>query len=151
MDLIAVIMAAPDTKVRFLEASKLLNYGFANYSIYTDQNLDTPIEPVRVVKGVTDTVTGKVQKEFSYLCSKGRSQENIRKEIVLEEQIPAPVALETKIGEIVYYYGDEKIGSVDIVAAESIAKAGFKDYFIKVLKRYFMTNEKPKAVNPKAS
>ena len=39
MDLIAVIMAAPDTKTRFAEASKLLNYGFSNYSVYVDDNL----------------------------------------------------------------------------------------------------------------
>ena len=59
MDLIAVIMAAPDTKTRFGEAAKLLNYGFANYKIFVDENEDTVLEPVRVVKGVEDTVPEK--------------------------------------------------------------------------------------------
>lgn len=138
MDLIAVIMAAPDTKTRFGEASKLLNYGFANYNIFKDENTDTEILPVRVVKGVNDIVQGKVGDTFSYLCSKGRAPENIRKEVLLFEEVPAPIAAGDKIGDIVYYYENEKIGSVDIVAAETIDKAGFKDCFFKILKKYFI-------------
>jgi len=138
MDLIAVVMGSPDTKTRFMEASKLLNYGFANYSIFTDDHSDTVLNPVPVQKGVLDIVNGKADKEFSYLCSKGKSSQEIRKEVVLFEQIPAPVSLNDKIGEIVYYYDDEKIGSIDIVAAEEIDKAGFKDCFVKIMKRYFI-------------
>ena len=138
MDLIAVIMAAPDTKTRFAEAAKLLNYGFANYSIYRDDNSDTPITPVKVVKGVTEQVQGKASASFSYLCSKGRTQDKIRKEVVMQEDIPAPVAQKNKIGEIVYYYENEKIGTVDILAIEAVDKAGFKDCFVKLLMRYFL-------------
>jgi len=138
MDLIAVIMAAPDTKTRFAEATKLLNYGFANYSIYRDDNKDLSIAPVKVAKGVSDQVQGAVAGPFSYLCSKGKSQENIRKEVVLLEEVPAPVAKNDKIGEIVYYYENEKIGTVDILASENVDKAGFKECFEKILKRYFL-------------
>lgn len=140
MDLIAVIMAAPDTKTRFSEAAKLLNYGFANYSIYRDDNSDTPIAPVKVVKGVADQVQGKASDSFSYLCAKGRTQDNIRKEVVMQEDIPAPVAAKDKIGEIIYYYENEKIGTVDILAIEAVNKAGFKDCFAKVLTRYFLAH-----------
>lgn len=141
MDLIAVIMAAPDTKTRFLEASKLLNYGFANYSIYTDDNTDITIAPVKVVKGVADTVQGEAASKFSYLCVKGRSPEEIRKELVLFEKVEAPVELKAKIGEIVYYYQNEEIGRIDILASEPVDKAGYKDCFLKVLKRFFLANK----------
>jgi D-alanyl-D-alanine carboxypeptidase (penicillin-binding protein 5/6) len=144
MNLIAVIMAAPDTKTRFLEASKLLNYGFANYSIYKDDNVATVIDPVKVSRGVVDTVQGKAAKEFSYLCTKGISPEGIRKEVVLFEQLEAPIAQDSKIGEIIYYYENDKIGSVDILAAQEVGKAGLKDYFIKVLKRFFVGNKQQK-------
>lgn len=138
MDLIAVIMAAPETKTRFLEATKLLNYGFANYSIYKDNNEDTILNPVKVNKGVNDMVLGKPGKEFSYLCTKGKCADDIRKEVELYEEVPAPVMAGEKIGEIVYYYDNEKIGSIDILASETIKKAKYKDVFIKVLKKYFM-------------
>lgn len=141
MDLIAVIMAAPDTKTRFREAAKLLNYGFANYSIYVDDNKDIIIEPVRVTKGVSDLVGGKVKGDFSFLCSKGKSSENIRKELVLYDKVLAPVTIEDKIGEIIYYYDNEKIGSVDILALESIDKAGYIDCLVKSLRKFFIANK----------
>jgi len=138
MDLIAVIMAAPDTKTRFGEAAKLLNYGFANYKIFVDENEDTVLEPVRVVKGVEDTVPGKVGSAYSYLCAKGVSPEDIRKEVIFNEEVFAPVAKGDKIGEIVYYLDNKKIGSVDILAAKDVLKAGYGDCIGKVLKRYFL-------------
>lgn len=142
MNLIAVIMAAPDTKTRFAEASKLLNYGFANYSIYTDKNDNTKLAPVKVVKGVLDAVPGKASKDFSYLCTKGKTVDNIHKEVILYEEVPAPIAKNDKIGEIVYYYDNEKIGSVDILAADSVKQAKYKDYFIKILNKYFLSSNK---------
>jgi D-alanyl-D-alanine carboxypeptidase (penicillin-binding protein 5/6) len=140
MDLIAVIMGSPDTKTRFLEASKLLNYGFANYSIYTDNNTDTVLTPVKVSRGVMDAVQGKTAQNFSYLCSKGKSTADIRKEVILYEKVDAPVPMDTKIGEIIYYYGNDKIGTIDILSTEEVEKAGLKDYFVKVLKKYFVGN-----------
>lgn len=142
MDLIAVVMAAPETKTRFAEAAKLLNYGFANYSVFVDENKDTAISPVRVVKGVTDAVTGKADGKFSYLCTKGKSSADIRKEVVLYEELKAPVKKNDKIGDIVYYLKDQKIGSLDIKAIDKVDKAGFMDCFYKILNRYFLSKQK---------
>ena len=139
MDLVAVILAAPDTKTRFMEAAKLLNYGFANYSVFVDEHKDVTLEPVRITKGITDYVYGRIQGNFSYLCSKGISPENIRNEVVLYDKIPAPITTEDKIGEIIYYYDKDRIGSVDILSKENIDKAGFKDNFIKSLKKFFLS------------
>lgn len=141
MDLIAVIMAAPDTKTRFMEAAKLLNYGFANYSIFVDDNKDITLEPVKVVKGVSDYVHGKVSKDFTYLCDKGISSDKITKEVILYDKVQAPLTTEDKIGEIVYYYDNEKIGSVDILAQVSVDKAGYKDCLVKTLKRFFISKK----------
>ncbi len=138
MDLIAVILAAPDTKTRFMEASKLLNYGFANYSIYKDDASDISLEPVKVKKGRDDSVQGQVGGEFSYLCTKGKTADLIRKEVVLSEELQAPVAQNDKIGEIVYYYDDEEIGRIPILASDTVDKAKFKDYIWKMMQKYFM-------------
>ncbi|MBP1755170.1 MAG: hypothetical protein H6Q59_1568 [Firmicutes bacterium] len=140
MDLIAVIMGAPDTKTRFMEASKLLNYGYANYSIYTDDTDTMELAPVKVSRGVIDQVSGKAVQDFSYLCSKGKSSGEIRKEVIMSEKVDAPLASDAKIGEIIYYYGNDKIGTVDIITAEAVEKAGLKDCFVKVLKNYFVGN-----------
>jgi D-alanyl-D-alanine carboxypeptidase (penicillin-binding protein 5/6) len=140
MDLIAVIMAAPDTKTRFMEAAKLLNYGYANYSLYVDDHKDLTLEPVKITKGVADYVYGNVKDKFSYLCSKGIAPENIRMEVVLYDKVTAPISTEDKIGDIIYYYNNEKIGTVDILAKENVAKAGYKNTLIKSIKRYFLAD-----------
>ena len=142
MDLIAVIMAAPDTKTRFNEASKLLNYGFANYSVYTDDNLDLSLEPVKINKGVRDTVQGIAGSSFSYLCVKGKDPAQIRKEVVLYELVQAPLAQNDKIGEIIYYYDNDQIGKIDIVASEAVDKAKYRDCLYKILRKYFMGDNK---------
>ena len=71
MDLIAVIMAAPDTKTRFMEAAKLLNYGFANYSVYVDDHKDITLEPVRVTKGISDYVYSKIKENSLIFALRG--------------------------------------------------------------------------------
>lgn len=138
MDMIAVVLAAPDTKTRFAEAAKLLDYGFANCKLYTDDNSDLIIEPVEVRKGIKANVSGNVSQKFSYVCLGDKNPADIRKEVVLSEYVSAPINENDKIGEINYYYKDTLIGCIDILAASSIKKASFKDYYIKALQKLFL-------------
>lgn len=135
MDLIAVVMAAPETKIRFREASKLLDYGFANCSIFSDENKDLAVVPIPVKKGVEKDVAYRVNDKFSYLCLKGTNPADITKSVTINEDITAPIKENDKVGEITYKLGGKTIGSVDIVAATGVDKAGFKDYIFKVLKK----------------
>ncbi len=138
MDLIAVIMAAPETKIRFAEASKLLDYGFANCSIFADDNQDLQVVPIPVKKGVAGTVNYKVNDKFSYLCLKGVDPAGITKEVAIYENVTAPIKENDKVGEITYKLGGSKIGTVDVVAAENVEKAKFKDYFLQALKKLLL-------------
>lgn len=139
MDLIAVVMAAPETKVRFAEAARLLDYGFANCSIFRDANLELADgQPVPVKKGIASSVKYKAKEEFSYLCLKGTNPSDITKEITLYESMTAPVKENDKVGEITYKLGGSKIGIVDIVASESIDKARFRDYFLQILQKLLL-------------
>lgn len=137
MDLVAVIMAAPDTKTRFSEAAKLLNYGFANCSIYVDEGLDVEIPMVKVDKGVKGEVAGILSQKFSYLCKKGVDSKDITKKVTMYESIKAPCKTTDAIGEISYFYNGAEIGKVSIHAAEAIDKAGYGDYFKGLVKEYF--------------
>ena len=136
MDMIAVVMAAPETKLRFQEAAKLLDYGFANCSIYTDDHADLTMEAVSVVKGVEETIICKPEKAFSYICLKDKNPEQITKEVVLSEKVTAPVEVNQQVGTINYYYNGELIGSVAIISTQSVKKAKFKDYLGKVFHEF---------------
>lgn len=140
MDLIAVVMCAPEPKVRFKEAATLLDYGFANCSLYQDDNKDLMIDPVEVKNGVEDKVNGIVIQPFSYVCLIGKDPTAIQKEVTVMESVNAPINKNDQIGKVTYTLDGEKIGEVPIVAEKSIRKATFNDSFIKILKKYFNIN-----------
>lgn len=137
MDLIAVVMAAPDTKRRFAEAAKLLNYGFANCSIFCDKGEDIVIPEATIKKGVVDKIQGKMEHPFHYLCMKDVKSADITKKVVLKEDLKAPLRVGDGIGEVIYYYNGNEIGKVKIVPMKEVKKANYGDYFKQLLQRYF--------------
>ncbi len=123
MDLIAVVMAAPDPKVRFKEVMKMLDYGFANYQVKQGEPEGTKKGEVTVYKGENDKVAAVIKGSISVLTKKGEGSE-LRSEAELCKGINAPVKKGDKLGSLTYYSGDKQVGSCDLVAAEDIPKAG---------------------------
>lgn len=137
IDLIAVVMAAPDNKVRFQDAMTLLNYGYSVSNIYIDENKEAlPVQPVK--GGVDDTVNLSFDGEFRYLDTKGSNLSQIEKTITLPEQVEAPIEEGQAIGEAVYKLEGQRIGGVSIIAAKSVEKAGYKDYVGKVVRAFLL-------------
>lgn len=122
MGLIAVVMAAPDYKVRFREVMQLLDYGFANYAIEKGREKGYAMGEVPVEKGMTDTVEAVVAEEISVLVPKGKeSQWGTRTELL--PAVSAPVEAGTKVGELVYLRDGEEVGRVELTAGENVEKA----------------------------
>lgn len=136
MDLIAVIMGAPDPKERFHDAEKLLNYGFSVSNLYVDENKE-PLPQMRVEGGVEELVSLHYAEEFRYLDVTGRDLSAVEKELKLSESVKAPVTEGKTAGQAVYRIGGEEIGRVAVLYDASVEKAGFGDYFKKVLGVYF--------------
>lgn len=136
MDLIAVIMGAPDPKERFHDAEKLLNYGFSVSNLYVDENKE-PLPQMRVEGGVEESVSLHYAEEFRYLDVTGRDLSAVEKELKLPESVKAPVTEGKTAGQAVYRIGGEEIGRVAVLYDTSVEKAGFGDYFKKVLGVYF--------------
>lgn len=134
IDLIAVIMAALDSKTRFAEAVNLLNYGFNTCDIYKDDGMPL-LENIRISKGKKDYVNCRYEKEFSYMFINPVNHEDISKELHINENIAAPVYEGDTIGTLEYYYNGEKIGSVNVISSENIEKADFLTQIKKVLGR----------------
>lgn len=126
VELIAVILAAPDFKARFGDAVTLLNYGYANCRMYRDEDPGT-VPPISIQNGISDTVQGRLEGAFSYLTMAGEDFGGIEKEWVFEESLPAPIQEGDILGCLVYRLNGKELGSVRILAAESIRKATFFD------------------------
>ena len=128
--LIAVIMAAPDYKIRFSEAKSMLQYGYSVCRLYHDENSDI-LPEVTILGGVKDSTSIGYQGEFSYLSTDGTDVSQIAKELILEEEHMAPIEEGDTAGRAVYYLNGTEIGSVGLVYKESVAQAGFFDYLKK--------------------
>ena len=126
IELISVIMTAPDSKTRFANAAELMNYGFGKCALYTDENKEKlPDIPIR--RGVEKTAPCRCEGEFRYLDTKGADLSSIRKEVRLSEVIEAPAQKGDPVGEIGYFLDEKKIGTVKILLDKDITKAGFMD------------------------
>lgn len=136
MELIAVIMAAPDPKGRFADATALLNYGFAKCQLYCDDNKEK-LSDLEVKKGVADKVPVAYQSSFEYVDTKGSDLNTIKKEVSLPKTVEAPVKKGDTVGKVTYSLNGKVIGEVDIVSKKSVKKAEFKDYFKKLVSKFF--------------
>ena len=132
LTLLAVVMGAPDSKIRNRDASSLLNYGFGSCQMYEDDN-EEKLSPAPVQRGVEDTVKCRILEPFYYLDTEGRNLENIEKQIQIKEGITAPVKKGDVLGKAVFMLDGEVIGETDIIAAENVEKAGFFDYLKRIL------------------
>ena len=137
MELIAVVMAAPDPKTRFQDAMSLLSYGYSVSQMYTDENKD-PLPAQKVEGGIEDMVNLVYEGPYSYLDTAGNNLNDIEKEISLPGTVTAPIAEGDAIGEAVYKLNGTRIGSVSILAAKNVEKAQYKDYYKKVWGLYLM-------------
>lgn len=131
IDLIAVVMGAPDYKVRFQDAQALLTYGFGVCKIYIDENKD-PLKSLTVEGGVEELVPLRYSGEFRYLDTSGSDLSAVEKVLELPEAVPAPVAEGDEAGRVRYLLNGVEIGSVPIVFGAAVEKAGYLDYLKKI-------------------
>ena len=129
-------MAAPTTADRFNDATKLLDYGFANYSIQKMDEKGSKVGVAKVSKGEEKEVVGIVAEEYARLMKKGETKE-IEKEIIFNE-VSAPINVGDKIGEMIYKQNGEELKRVDIVAMDEVKKLSFGKIFANLMKEWVL-------------
>ena len=136
LHLIAVVMAAPDFKVRFQETMKLLDYGFANYSAQKGLPAEEKMAEIPITKGMADTVDAVVKEEISFLLKKDSGKEWETKVETLPI-VDAPVKKGEKVGEVVYTISGKEVGRADLITAEDVEKADLGTMLERMLKIWF--------------
>ncbi len=131
---ISVVMGAPSSSVRFNEASKLLDYGFANYNTVEVAKKDNIIGSIKLNKGKKNQLDVFPKNDLNVLVKKGE-EANVEKEIILPEFINTPIAKGDKIGEIIATLDGEQVGRVDIVLKEDAEKASMINILGKMFNR----------------
>lgn len=123
-EFVAVIMGSEASNDRFESAKKLLNYGFANFSLTEIHPEKTEAFSVEVDDGEKKEFAAIPDGSLKLLLKKNEGKEIIQK-VYFEDDIEAPVIKGDKVGSIDIFMGDEQIGSIDIKAAENVEKMSF--------------------------
>ena len=129
MQLICVIMGSSTKDARNSLAASLLDWGFANWAVAQFPCADAAVLPVR--GGITEACR-TTYGAFSALVSKGDAA-RVTGTVTLPDTLDAPVKCGDIVGQITYSIGDTVLGTVDITAAEDVARIGFGALFLRML------------------
>lgn len=140
MQLIAVVLGAPTSAKRFSSAKALLDYGFANYSVNTQVTAGDEIERVHVEKGVVDEVGAVAAESYMALVKKGE-ESNIEREVIIDENIEAPLEVGEKIGTVKFMRDGELLAQVDLNTDAAVEKKGIVFIITDFFRTIFNGNE----------
>ena len=132
IDMIAVVMAEPDSKTRVKDAIAMLNYGFGKCSIYQDEKALEKIVYAEVKHGMQEKAKGETPEGFRYVDTSGSDLSAVEKEVRIQKQT-APVKKGDQIGEVIYRLNEKTIGSVPVYATEGVGELTFGGAFLKFL------------------
>ena len=127
IELISVIMASPSGKTRVSDSIALLNYGYGICSLYHDNNMPS-IDVIPIKGGIRSDISVEYSSQMNYLFTDKYDASLIESHAEYLEDLEAPVQKGDVIGQLTYTYDGKFMDSVDIIASESIKKAGYGDY-----------------------
>jgi D-alanyl-D-alanine carboxypeptidase (penicillin-binding protein 5/6) len=130
LSLIAVVMGAPTRDERNALAAKLLDFGFANYALFSKKEAD--MEALPLTGSVKKTLAIK-KTGYEALLEKADIAK-IEEVCELPESVKAPVKAGDIIGSVTYKCGGTVLGKADIVAAEDAERIGFFTLLLRMLR-----------------
>lgn len=132
IEMIAVVMAEPDSKTRVKDAISMLNYGFGKCNSYQDDNVLKKKVYADVTGGIKKQVEGEADGTFQYIDVNGADLSEVKKKVKVKK-IKAPVKKGAVIGSVEYTLDGQKIGKVDIISKEKVGKMTFAAALLEVL------------------
>lgn len=132
MKLIAVVMKGPTSQQRFDDAKSLLDYGFANFSNKVLVTKGEVVTEIEISKSKQNLIEIVAEEKLTALINKG-DEKNVRTEIILNENIKAPLEYLEPVGVLKCYLNDDVIGEVNLVANSKIEKKSVIDFWVEMV------------------
>jgi len=130
---IYVGLNAPGSSARFDDAAKALDFAFSGFSAKTvvrkGQQLGKNLE---VVGGALPNVNVYAADDFAMLVEKGR-EKDIEKELVLLEEVNAPLKEGDVVGYLRVLLGGEEVGRVDAIVKRNVEALDFANAIRRIL------------------
>jgi D-alanyl-D-alanine carboxypeptidase (penicillin-binding protein 5/6) len=122
--LIVVVNGCKSAKARAREATRLLALGVKECAPIKIIEAGKPITEVSVICGEKATVALCTHEDVVIAIPK-EYRRQLKVEAIMQEPVDAPVALGTKLGELVYKYGKVTSKKYDLFAVEPMERANF--------------------------
>ena len=135
MELIAVVMGAESSQIRFQACKTMLDHGFANYALIDPDLCDAGEVPV--ILGKAASVRPRLGESAQLLIDKAQ-RSSVTTEFQLEESLPAPVSQGQRVGTMTVKAGQQILKEIPLVAAEGVERLTFGEIFTHVLRRTAM-------------
>jgi len=124
MRLISVVLGASNDASRARESQKLLSYGFRNFdtrTIYKAGELNK--ENTKIWYGQQDFLNLTISDDIILTFPRG-SKKDLSANILVDEQIDAPVYTGQELGRLQVSLNDEVLVDVPLVAAQDVEQSG---------------------------
>ena len=139
VELIAVVMNAPDTKRRFADAAALLDYGFSGVRMHRVLSKERVSRRVWVKGGKEHQVNVGLASDVDYPLLQGEKAEEISVEYEMPRIIEAPVKRGQPVGSLVLKHRGKEVGRMELVARDDVSSGfSFLSYFFVGLLSYMM-------------
>ncbi len=130
---IYVSLGAPNSNTRFEDAKTALDYAFAGFSATTVvRNGQQLCQNYPISGGTKDSIDVYASGEFAMLLEKG-AEGQIEKELVLLEEVRAPIEKGQKIGYLRILQDGKEVGRVDAVAGETVPARNYTNAINSIL------------------
>ena len=122
--LCAVILGCETTDERFGGARTMLDFGFANFAVYTPSVPAEKLTPVPVLHGLEPTVQPTVEPMAPVLLKKG-DEARIACTVTLAADVTAPVRKGETLGQVTVSLDGETLAAYPVVAKTAVPRLTF--------------------------
>lgn len=130
--LIAIVLGEEVSKVRNKETTELLDYGFNTYKVKLLMKKGEIIDKININKGSKKSINGILKDDITILMNKSDSDKEYTQKVKIDD-IKLPIKKNDKIGSIVIYDNDKKVGEYDIVSDSDVSKKNIFNVFMENL------------------
>ena len=135
MELVAVVMGSATSQERFAACKSMLDYGFANFALYSPALQEGASVPVTL--GTVPSV-GAVPGSAAELLVRKDQLGEIRCEITLDPSVSAPVSQGQRLGTLTLRCGQQILSQIPLVAEQAVPRLSWGQIFRKLMGRILM-------------
>lgn len=129
--------AATDVNYAFIDAKNLFEWAFNNLESVDIYKTTEPIAEIKLnLAWNKDSIVLMPQDDFSTLLPKGVTASSVIKKLKLEKSVDAPVRKGQKLGTAELSYDGEVIGTIDLIAGESVERSTLL-YILSLINKLF--------------